>query len=520
MLTTPLQTATGRRVLGAFALVLAFTAAITGVSLYSLERTRHATDQLVNERLARERASAALLAEARLNHASAVAIANSDSLELADYFKLRLTASDAILAQGEAAPGALAPAEATLAHAIGAARARYQKTRAAVFELKDMGRTSDASRAVEEQLAPAFDAYAQAIQGLLAWQSAAARALAAEVGSRYAASRNWLLALGLAACAAALGLAWRLTVRLVNPLRAAVAYAEHVAAGDLSRTLPPGGADDVGQLLRALSSMVQDLGHKVGQVRAGAVLVDATSRDLAEGNRDLAARTEHQASAVQQTAASIEQLSASARDNARHARSASDLASTASAVVTRAGAEVGNMVATMEAINGSAQRIVEITGVIDAIAFQTNLLALNAAVEAARAGEQGRGFAVVASEVRQLAQRAATAAKEIKQLIHLSATHARDGSKVADAAGATMAEVVDTIGRVSRLVQNIDRASAEQQAGIDAIHAAMGSMDAATQQNGALVEQAANAAAHMQAQAAELAAIARSFRTAPLRLAA
>jgi len=122
--------------------------------------------------------------------------------------------------------------------------------------------------------------------------------------------------------------------------------------------------------------------------------------------------------------------------------------------------------------------------------------------------------------VRQLAQRAATAAKEIKQLIHLSATHARDGSKVADAAGATMAEVVDTIGRVSRLVQNIDRASAEQQAGIDAIHAAMGSMDAATQQNGALVEQAANAAAHMQAQAAELAAIARSFRTAPLRLAA
>jgi methyl-accepting chemotaxis protein len=279
------------------------------------------------------------------------------------------------------------------------------------------------------------------------------------------------------------------------PLARAVTLAHTVAAGDLTTAIDTTGKDETAQLLRALREMNDSLSGIVGEVDAGIRTIASASTQIASGNQDLSSRTEQQAGALQETAATMEELTGAVQQNAANARHASTLASSASDVAQRGGQVVGRVVDTMDAIHGSAQKIADIIGVIDGIAFQTNILALNAAVEAARAGEQGRGFAVVASEVRALAQRSASAAKEVRVLIDDSVRKVDDGAALVRQAGDTMQEIVASVDRVNGIIGEIAGASEHQQEGISQVNRAIAGMDDATQQNAALVEQAAAAAA-------------------------
>jgi len=305
-----------------------------------------------------------------------------------------------------------------------------------------------------------------------------------------------------------------LTRMTVQGLLQARDATNRMAEGDLTIAVPPAGTDEIGQLLRSLENMRQRLANVVGDVRSNAEGVATASAQIAQGNNDLSSRTEQQASALEETAASMEELNSTVRQNADNAQQASQLANGSSTLAQQGGAVVTQVVATMKGINESSQRISDIISVIDGIAFQTNILALNAAVEAARAGEQGRGFAVVASEVRSLAQRSADAAKQIKTLIGTSVERVDEGTKLVDKAGHTMAEVVDSIRQVNDLVAEISAASREQSAGVGQVGEAVTNMDQVTQQNAALVEQAAAAAGSLRAQAEQLVQAVAYFRIA------
>jgi methyl-accepting chemotaxis protein len=311
------------------------------------------------------------------------------------------------------------------------------------------------------------------------------------------------------ATAAALFYIYRL---IKTQLGHGVEAAEMLAAGDLSVELHIDREDEMGRLMQAMNGISQGLSRVIGSVRRSVDTITTASAEIASGNMDLSTRTESQASALEQTASSMEQLTSTVRQNADNAGQASQLVASASDYATKGGAVVGQVVETMGSIKASSNQIVDIIGVIDGIAFQTNILALNAAVEAARAGEQGRGFAVVASEVRSLAQRSAAAAKEIKTLIGDSVGKVDAGSRLVDEAGTTMGQIVTSVQQVADIMREIAAASREQSLGIEQVNQAITSMDATTQQNAALVEQAAAAAQSMQDQAAELARAVSVFK--------
>nr|WP_315213951.1 methyl-accepting chemotaxis protein [uncultured Duganella sp.] len=296
------------------------------------------------------------------------------------------------------------------------------------------------------------------------------------------------------------------------PLRQAVSVATAVAGGDLTRTIEVASACETGQLMGALREMNGNLQRLVSEVRGGTDTIATASAQIAAGNQDLSSRTEEQASSLEETASSMEELTSTVKQNADNARQANQLAQSASGIAVKGGEVVGQVVGTMSSINESSRKIVDIISVIDGIAFQTNILALNAAVEAARAGEQGRGFAVVASEVRNLAHRSAAAAKDIKLLISDSVEKVEAGSQLVDRAGTTMNEIVSSITRVTDIMSEITSASAEQSDGIEQVNVAIAQMDQVTQQNAALVEQAAAAAESMQEQAARLSEVVSVFK--------
>ena len=291
----------------------------------------------------------------------------------------------------------------------------------------------------------------------------------------------------------------------------AAAIAGQIASGNLAVAIHT-RAGDKHSLLYAMQSMRDSLAQIVQQVHASTETIATAAGQIAMGNLDLSSRTEQQASTLEQTASSMEELTSTVRINTDHARQANGLAESASDVATKGGAVVAQVVDTMAAIDVSARKIVDIIAVIDGIAFQTNILALNAAVEAARAGEQGRGFAVVATEVRNLAQRSAAAAKEIKDLIGDSVDKVQAGNRLVEQAGSTMHEVVASVRRVTGIMSEMMSASQEQSAGIEQINIAVTQMDNVTQQNAALVEEAAAAAQAMQEQVNSLNEVVSVFR--------
>ena len=302
---------------------------------------------------------------------------------------------------------------------------------------------------------------------------------------------------------------------ITKPLSDAVEIAQIVASGDFTSDMDTSCTDETGQLLQALHQMNTNLSATIEQVRGSTSIISTASEEIARGNLDLSSRTEEQASALEETASAMEQLTATVKQNADKARQANQLAASASTIAMNGGQVVTNVVSTMGSIKDSSQKIVDIIGVIDSIAFQTNILALNAAVEAARAGEQGRGFAVVAAEVRNLAHRSAGAAKEIKALIEDSVDKVNTGSTLVDQAGETMNNIVSSVKQVLDIMSEIAAASQEQSTGIEEVNRAISQMDEVTQQNAALVEEAAAAAASMQEQATNLMKEVSAFKLLP-----
>jgi methyl-accepting chemotaxis protein len=301
------------------------------------------------------------------------------------------------------------------------------------------------------------------------------------------------------------GMLYWIIKRMISvPLQQSIGIAAQLGAGDLTVDSRTSREDDIGQLMRSIDNIGRGLASVVGNVRHASETINTAAREIAVGNADLSSRTEEQASSLEETASSMEELTSTVRQNADNAQQANQLVATASGVAVRGGEVVGQVVDTMEAIKESSRKVVDIIGVIDSIAFQTNILALNAAVEAARAGEQGRGFAVVATEVRSLAQRSAAAAKEIKALIGDSVARVDSGGLLVDQAGKTMQEIVSSVRHVADIMGEISAASHEQRTGIEEVNRAVTQMDQVTQQNAALVEEAAAAAESLQDQATQL----------------
>jgi methyl-accepting chemotaxis protein len=330
-------------------------------------------------------------------------------------------------------------------------------------------------------------------------------------------SRLLMLGMALAGLVASVGLGVVVARLLSRQLGGEPAYAADVVGRIADGDLTVGVAADTagqGSVLHSIKQMQDQLTDVVVRIKHSSDAIATASGEIASGNQDLSSRTEEQASSLQQTAASMEELTSTVKQNADNARQANQLALSASEVAVKGGSVVSQVVDTMASIHASSKKIVDIIGVIDGIAFQTNILALNAAVEAARAGEQGRGFAVVASEVRNLAQRSAAAAKEIKGLIDDSVGKVDAGTALVGEAGKTMEEIVGSIRRVTDIVGEISAASHEQTQGIEQINQAITQMDQVTQQNAALVEEAAAAAQSMQEQAGSLVQAVSVFRLA------
>ena len=508
------QLHTGTRILGSFCLVSLLIVLITGVALWRMQAGDRIASDLVNDKLAKQQLTSDLLGVAQLNGLRIMSVARSDSIELADLYKAQLEQGDKRAASIEAAIRALpaSPAEQALLEATMRHKAALAAVAKVVFEAKDIGRIQEVDRLLGAELEPAFARYAASLEALLDYHARQAHALVGESAGASTFSRIVLLALGATALAAGGLLGWLLTRNIVGPLQQAVALAEQVACGDLRPVIRHSRGDEIGRLFDALNAMTSGVSATVSRVLSGAQAIDAASTGIADGNLDLTGRTERQAGALKQTAAAMQDLSGAIARNNASAQRANALAQDASQVAAEGARAVEQVVTRMDALRRSAEKIVNITGMIDSIAFQTNILALNAAVEAARAGAEGRGFAVVAAEVRSLAQHSAAAAKEIKALIGASAGEIEAGTGIAGAAGATMRAVLQRVQEVAQLLAAIDADSAGQAGGVAEVGRAIADIDLATRQNAAMVEEATAAAEAMRNQAAELSQLVGTFK--------
>ena len=395
--------------------------------------------------------------------------------------------------------------EKKLAAEVAALRDAYEKeAHLPMLAAIKAGNKEEADK-INVTLVPArYSAYSDKIKILVDHQFASAAAMLKKSQDDFKIFM-WVDILGVIAGLTAVFISAYFLLRAIShPLQQALVQFTAIGDGDLTHQLKPESNDEMGQLVSGLENMRQSLVQTVTMVRQSSGSIAVSSEEIAIGNMDLSSRTEQQAASLEETASSMEELTSTVQQNADNARQANTLALTASDVASKGGRVVGDVVHTMSSIKESSRKIVDIIAVIDSIAFQTNILALNAAVEAARAGEQGRGFAVVATEVRNLAQRSAGAAKEIKELISNSVDKVEEGSRLVDDAGKTMDEIVVSIKSVADIMAEITAASAEQSDGIKQVNQAITKMDEATQQNAALVEEAAAAAGSMREQAHKL----------------
>jgi methyl-accepting chemotaxis protein len=461
------------------------------------------TDYMLNDAIAKERIADEWHAATELNGTrSLLLVATSDAAHRSD-IQAQITATSARIGQIEEQLNKQVSSTAgkALLAATGATRQVYADARKEAFNNTASDGDESLRAAANGKMRAALKDYLASIDKLAEHQKQKSAEVAAELEQQSSFAQRLVFAICLIANVAAIASSTWVTRSVTGPLRHAMEVAQAVAQGRLRRREETCSRDETGQLLSALNQMNRDLYRIVGEVRDSSAAIATASDQIASGNLDLSSRTEQQAGALEETASAMEELTTTVKQNTENARQANQLAENASKVALQGGAVVEQVVATMSSISASAGKITDIIGVIDGIAFQTNILALNAAVEAARAGEQGRGFAVVASEVRNLAHRSATAAKEIKALIETSAADVDAGTQLVGKAGATMNEIVTSVARVTAIMRDIAHASHEQEAGIEQINQAIGQMDAVTQQNAALVEEASAASEAMRVQA-------------------
>ncbi|UOD30818.1 MCP four helix bundle domain-containing protein [Massilia violaceinigra] len=504
----------GSRLAIGFAIVLVLSILSTGYAMLAARDNASATERMMANPLAKERMMSdwyvmtysAIVRTSLIARSSDETLSTTFAAAIADSVKRNTE----IMKQIE--PLLTTDEEKATVKAIQANRAVYQKAKEAVMAAKKAGDSAATEQAFNGTFLPAATAYQNSIQAMLAMQRKEIDSTAAQIEQASGRTITLLFVLGALAVLTGAVCAFLITRSITRPLRAAVAVAGTVAGGDLTTEFGATTRDEIGDLMRALHAMNDSLTRVVSEVQSGTNAIATGSTEIAAGNLDLSARTEQQASSLEETAASMEELTSTVRQNADNAQQANQLALAASQVARKGGAIVSQVVDTMDSIEASSRKIVDIIGVIDSIAFQTNILALNAAVEAARAGEQGRGFAVVASEVRTLAQRSAGAAKEIKGLIGDSVAQVSNGTRLVQEAGTTIGEVVDSVARVTDIMSEITAASNEQRVGIDQVNEAIAQMDQVTQQNAALVEEAAAAAGSLEEQAARLADVAAGFK--------
>ncbi|MGE8615247.1 MAG: methyl-accepting chemotaxis protein [Achromobacter veterisilvae] len=506
----------GARLASGFGAVLVLLLVLAGLAQYELAHIGGINQAITQQTWTKASAISIIDVTTRANaRANLELIVNADPAA-ADKLFLQIDANRKVIDQALATlrPLFTAADESARLRTLEEMRGRYVKSFQSVGALVKSGDREAARQRLLKETLPFLDS----LQGSIVEFSRLLSAEMSEAGvaSEEAARKAERLNLALSGIALILGalFAWRVARSITVPLARAVKAAENVAAGDLGQRIAADSMDETGRLLHALHDMQEKLASAVRAIRHGSETISSASGQIAAGNADLSSRTEEQAASLEETAASMEELASTVKQNADNAARADQLAASASTIAQRGGAAVSAVVGTMEEISASSRKISEIVSVIDAIAFQTNILALNAAVEAARAGEQGKGFAVVAGEVRSLAQRSAQAAREVKALIEDSAGKVADGSRQVEEAGATMREVVGAVKRVTDIMGEIAAASQEQAGGIDQVNRAVSQMDEVTQQNAALVEEAAAAAGSLQDQARELVLAMGVFRLA------
>ncbi|ACR28962.1 methyl-accepting chemotaxis protein [Burkholderia glumae] len=512
------------KLLGAFGLLAAVVIGISAFALNALSDTNHAFasyTQGINARAnvaeevrtAVDRRAVAARNLVLVTRPEDVAVEKAEVERAHADVRQRLAQLQSMLA---AAPDATDHAR-ELAAAIAEVERRYGPVAQRIVDLALQGKRDAATLAIDDECRPLLVELVRATDAYAAYTREREAELAQAGAERYASIRNLMAVISAAAVLLAIVAGLWLTRAITRPLSDAVRVARTVADGDLTSHIQVRGHDETRDLLDALDTMNTRLAGIVSRVREGSSSIASAVGEIAAGNIDLSQRTEEQAASLEETAATMEQFTSTVRLNAENARQASELASSASEVAQRGSHAVGRVVRTMNDIGERSSKIADITGIIEGIAFQTNILALNAAVEAARAGEEGRGFAVVASEVRSLAQRSSVAAKEIKDLITTSVQTVHDGAAVADEAGRTMTEVTQAVARVTDIMEQIASASTEQSRGIEQVNLAITQMDNTTQQNAALVEQAAAASKSLEMQGRQLDETVARFRLGATR---
>jgi methyl-accepting chemotaxis protein len=507
----------GTRLVAGFSLGLVLLLLIAGIGSWRLQSISSAVAMMVNVAMQKERLFSEWAANTNVNGARTIAVAQSNdpARQKQVQAKIKETSARITAIQATLATFEKNAEESAMLAEVAGKRVIYIAAREEVLKERAIDE-ENARKLMQGKLEPALDDYVASIKKLSLYQAQSIAAIAAEMKERSAVSVRLLLSLGAVATLLGIAVALFITRSIKRQLGGepshAISIANRIATGDLTSSIDLQEGDR-SSMLHAIKTMRESIAAIVVQVRSGANMIASASGEIAAGNFDLSSRTEQQASSLEETASSMEELTSTVKQNADNALQANRLAVSASEVAVKGGVVVAQVVDTMESINASGKKIVDIIGVIDGIAFQTNILALNAAVEAARAGEQGRGFAVVATEVRNLAQRSAAAAREIKALIGDSVEKVEIGTRLVGQAGSTMQDIVDSVKRVTDIMSEISSASAEQTSGIEQINSAIMQMDQVTQQNAALVEEAAAAAASLQDQAGNLAQVVSVFTT-------